>query len=83
MVSIALNMTASKSIINDLNHEDKLNKKNYDVWHCKIKYLLEQREMLETITQPMTKHEQGNTTQYRLDMEAYQTYKCKDRVVVF
>jgi hypothetical protein len=30
-VSTTLNMTASKSIIADLNHGDKLSEKNYDV----------------------------------------------------
>ena len=53
MVSITLNMVASKSIIVDLNHRDKLNEKSYDVWHCKIEYLLKEQEILETITQPM------------------------------
>ena len=28
----------------------------------------------------MTEPEQGNITQHKLDMEAYQTYKCKDHV---
>jgi hypothetical protein len=28
----------------------------------------------------MAEPEQGNTAQHRLDMEAYQTYKRKDRV---
>jgi hypothetical protein len=73
-------MAASKSIIADLNHGDKLSEKNYDVWHRKIEYLLEEQEMLETITQPMAEPEQGNTAQHKLDMEAYQTYKRKDRV---
>jgi len=68
-------MVASKSIIDDLNHGDKLSEKNYDVWHLKIKYLLEEQEMLETITQPMAEPEQGNTAQHKLDMEAYQTYR--------
>jgi hypothetical protein len=66
-----LNMTASESIIVDLNHIDKLNKNNYDVWHRKIEYLLKEQEMLETITQPMVEPEQGNIAQHRLDMEAY------------
>ena len=79
-MSIAFNMTASKSIIADLNHRDKLSEKNYDVWHRKIEYLLEEQEMLETITQPMAEPEQGHTAQHKLDMEAYQTYKLKDRV---
>ena len=73
-------MVVSKSIIADLNHVDKLNEKNYNVWHRKIEYLLEEQEMLETITQPMAEPEQGNTTQHRFDMEAYQTYKRKDRI---
>ena len=79
-MSIALDMATSKTIIIDLNHRDKLNKKNYDVWHRKIEYLLEEQEMLETITQPMVEPKQGNTSQHKLDMEAYQTYKRKDCV---
>jgi hypothetical protein len=43
-------MTASKSIIANLNHEDKLSEKNYDVWYHKIEDLLEEQEMLKTIT---------------------------------
>jgi hypothetical protein len=45
-----LNMTTSKSIIANLNHEDKLSEMNYDVWYRKIEYLLEEQEMLKTIT---------------------------------
>ena len=36
--------------------------------------------MLETITQPMVELEHGTIAQHRQDMEAYQAYKCKDRV---
>jgi hypothetical protein len=79
-LSTKLTLVASKSIIADLNHGDKLSEKNYDVWHHKIEYLLEEREMLETITQLMAEPEQGNTAQHKLDIEAYQTYKRKDRV---
>ena len=53
MVSTTLNMVASNSIIVDLNHRDKLSEKNYNVQHRKIKYLLKEQEMLETIIQPM------------------------------
>ena len=49
-MSISLDMAAFKSIITDLNYEDKLSKKNYDVWYRKIEYLLEEQEMLEIIT---------------------------------
>ena len=51
-------MTATKSIIADLNQGEKLNEKNYDVWHRKIQYVLEEQDMLETITQPMAESEQ-------------------------
>ena len=57
-----------------------MNEKNYDVWHRKIQYVLEDQDMLETITQPMAESEQGNTAQHRRDMKAYQSYKRKDRV---
>ena len=57
MVLIVLNMATSKSIIADLNYGHKLSENNYDVWHCKIEYLLEEQEMLETITQPMIEPE--------------------------
>ena len=73
-------MVATKSIIADLNQGEKLNEKNYDVWHRKIQYVLEEQDMLETITQLMAELEQGNTAQHRRDMEAYQAYKRKDRV---
>ena len=73
-------MSTTKSIVVDLNQGDKLNDKNYDVWHCKIQYLLEEQEMLELITQPMAEHEHGNTAQVRRDMEVYQAYKHKDCV---
>ena len=36
--------------------------------------------MLKTITQPMAELEQDTTAQHRRDLEAYQAYKCKDRV---
>ena len=73
-------MSATKSIVADLNQGDKLNDKNYDIWHHKIQYLLEEQEMLELITQPMAEPEHGNTAQHRRDMEAYQAYKRTDHV---
>jgi len=79
-VSIAFDMAAFKSIIANLNHKDKISEKNYDVWHRKIEYLLEEQEILETITQLMVELEHENTTQHKLDMESYQTYKRKDHV---
>ena len=52
-----VNMAATKNIIVDLNQGEKLNEKNYDVWHRKIQYILEEQDMLKTITQQMAKPE--------------------------
>ena len=57
-------MAAIRSIVIDLKQGDKLNDKNYDVWHCKIQYLLEEQDMLETISQPMVDSEHGMTAQH-------------------
>ena len=43
----------SKNIIVDLNKGKKLDGENYDIWHCKIQYLLDEQEVLETWTQSM------------------------------
>ena len=58
-------MAATRSIVADLNQGDKLNDKNYDVWHRKIQYLLEEQDMLETTMQLMVEPEHGTTTQHR------------------
>ena len=73
-------MAATRSIVADLNQGDKLNDKNYDVWHYKIQLLLEEQDMLEITMQPMVEPEHGTTAQHRQDMKAYQAYKHKDRV---
>ena len=72
-------MASCKSIIANLNNGNKLSERNYDIWHCQIEYLLEEQEMMETITQSTAELEQGNIAHHRLNMEAYQTYKHKDR----
>ena len=49
----SVEMAATRSIVADLNQGDKLNDKNYEVWHHKIQYLLEEQDMLEIISQLM------------------------------
>jgi hypothetical protein len=51
-------MASSKSIIANLNNGNKLSERNYDIWHRQIEYLLEEQEILETITQPMIEPDQ-------------------------
>ena len=36
--------------------------------------------MLDQITQPIFEPKHGTTAQHMRDMEAYQAYKCKDKV---
>ena len=50
---------------------------NYDVWHRKIQYILDEQEVMETLTQEMTAPKDGNIAQHRCDREgdrkAYQS----------
>ena len=39
-------MAANRSIVANLNQGDKLDDKNYNVWHCKIQYLVEEQDMM-------------------------------------
>ena len=42
--------------------------------------LLEEQDMLETISQPMVAPKHGTNAQHMRDIEVYQAYKRKDRV---
>uniref|UniRef100_A0A2N9FKV1 Integrase catalytic domain-containing protein n=1 Tax=Fagus sylvatica TaxID=28930 RepID=A0A2N9FKV1_FAGSY len=74
---------ASKTVVADLNRGEKLDGKNYDIWHRKIQYLLDESEVLETFTNSMEETEQGNSAQNRRDLEAYQSWRKKDRCARF
>uniref|UniRef100_A0A2N9HS45 Integrase catalytic domain-containing protein n=1 Tax=Fagus sylvatica TaxID=28930 RepID=A0A2N9HS45_FAGSY len=74
---------ASKTVVVDLNRGEKLDGKNYDIWHRKIQYLLDELEVLETLTNSMEEPEQGNNAQNRRDLEAYQSWRKKDRCARF
>ena len=58
---ILVEMAATRSIVSDLNQGDKLNDKNYDLWHRKIQYVLEEQDMLKTITQLMAEPKHGTS----------------------
>jgi hypothetical protein len=60
-----------------------LDGKNYDIWHHKIQYLLDELEVLETLTNSMEEPEQGNSAQNRRNLEAYQSWRKKDRCARF
>ena len=46
---------ASKGIVADLNKGKKLDGENYNIWHCKIQYVLNEQEVLETLTHSLSK----------------------------
>ncbi|XP_015381204.1 uncharacterized protein LOC107174654 [Citrus sinensis] len=70
--------SASKNIVAELNKGEKLNGDNYDIWHRKIQYILEEQEILKALNNTLTELEQGNTAQHRRDLEAYQAWKKKN-----
>ena len=44
---------ATKNVVVDLTKGEKLDGTNYDMWHRKIQYLLNEQEVLETLTNVM------------------------------
>ena len=74
---------ATKTSITELSRDDKLVGDNYDIWHRKIQYLLNDKDILETLTTEMEMPAEGNTAQHRRDMEAYQNWFKKDRSARF
>ena len=72
----------SKNIIADLNKGEKLNGDNYNIWHLKIQYVLEEQEILETINaemeEPQADDGNNNNAQFRCDLTAYNAWKKKD-----
>jgi len=54
---------ASKSIVADLNKGEKLDGENYDIWHRKIRYVLYEQEVLETLSHSLAEPGQEDTEQ--------------------
>ena len=52
---------AAKNVVADLNKWEKLDCDNYDIWHRKIQYLLDEHGILENLDQIMQELEAGNT----------------------
>ena len=71
-------MAASKNIIADLNKGDKLDDDNYDIWHRKVQFILEEQELTEVLTHQMVDPGEGTTAQARRDQEAYRAWRKKD-----
>ena len=71
---------ASKNIIAELNKGEKLNGDNWDIWHRKVQYILEEQDAVEPLTMAMVEPEAGNTAQHRRDQEAYLSWKKKNSI---
>ena len=69
---------ASKGIVVNLNKGEKLNSENYNIWHLKIQYVLNEQEVLETLTHSLSKPDEGSTEQHQRDLAAYESWCKKD-----
>ena len=70
--------TTTKNIVVELNKGEKLNGDNYEIWSMKIQYVFEEQKVLETLNNVMPEPDQGNTTQHRRDLKAYNAWKRKN-----
>ena len=74
---------ATKTVVADLTKGEKLDGTNYDMWHRKIQYLLNEQEVLKTLTNVMMRPKNGNTAQHRRDLKVYESWVKKDRCAHF
>jgi len=80
-------MPPKTSMIGALSTDEKLDGSNYDMWHRKIQFLLDNREVLEplsvTISAPATKNKDDkditSTEEYKASLAVYQAWCKKDR----
>ena len=70
--------SASKNIVAELNKGEKLDGDNYEIWHMKIQYVLEEQEALEALNLVMVEPEDGNTAQHKRDKDAFAVWKRKN-----
>ncbi|KAI9096332.1 hypothetical protein K1719_026051 [Acacia pycnantha] len=61
---------ATKGIIVEQNKGDKLNGDNWDIWHHKVQYILEEQEVVKPLTTLFVEPEARTTTQHRRNLEA-------------
>jgi hypothetical protein len=74
---------ASKSIVADLNKGEKLDGENYDIWHRKIRYVLNEQKVLETLSHSLIEPMQEDTEQNIRDFAAFENWRKKDQSAHF
>ncbi|KAK2978828.1 hypothetical protein RJ640_024811 [Escallonia rubra] len=67
---------ATKNVIADLVKGERLNGDNYDVWHKKMKFMLNEQELEEHLTKEMVTPTEAQPLR---DHTAYQKWNQKDR----
>ncbi|KAK2967836.1 hypothetical protein RJ640_001778 [Escallonia rubra] len=76
---LKVNKMATKNAITDLVKGEKLNEDNHDVWHKKVKFMLNEEELEEHLTKEMVAPTEGQPLR---DHAAYQNWNEKDRSVL-
>lgn len=73
---------ASKTIIVELNKDEKLNGDNYDIWHCMFQYILEEQDVLETLNHVMIEPTSEDTHQHEREiyLELFKPEKKKNSI---
>ena len=74
---------ASKCVVADLNKGEKLDGENYNIWHHKIQYVLNEQEVLETLTHLLSKSDEGRTEQHQHNLATYESWRKKDLCALF
>ncbi|GAV83646.1 UBN2_3 domain-containing protein [Cephalotus follicularis] len=74
---------ATNNIIADFNKREKLTGTNYDIWHNKMTFLLNEQELYEHLTTTMTRPPKGSTAQHRRDLEVFEAWSKKDSCARF
>ena len=67
----------------NLNKGEKLDGENYNIWHHKIQYVLNEQEVLETLTHLLSKPDEGRTEQHQCNLAAYESWHKKDLCALF
>ncbi|GAV74120.1 UBN2_3 domain-containing protein, partial [Cephalotus follicularis] len=62
---------------------EKLSGTNYDIWHKKVTFLLNEQELYDHLTATMTRPPEGNTAQRHKDLQVFEAWSKKDRCVRF
>ena len=85
-------MASNSAMIGELSTMQKLDDTNHEIWHRKVQYFLDDKDLLEHLlvakVPPSDKDKYGKliettTVQYQGSVKAYQDWSNKDRKTCF